>query len=55
MSNHKNRIAKLEKRPRTEAPRDLLTVRKIDYRADLVPEVKAADYSIPVRLVEVTK
>lgn len=52
MSNHKARISKLEKRTRPEPPRDLFTVRKIDYRADIVEGVEAAPGSIPVVLVD---
>lgn len=51
--NHKSRLAKLEKRTRPEAPRDLLTVRKVNYRAGIVEGVEAAPDAIPLRLVDV--
>lgn len=51
----KNRIAKLEKKNKAEVKAgDVFTVRRIDYRADIDPEVKAAGGAIPVRFVDMT-
>lgn len=49
----KNRIEKLEKHTQPEKIGDVFTVRKINYRAGIVPGVEDAPDAIPLRLVEV--
>lgn len=51
--NIKNRVIKLEKKKEVRQPMNNgLTLREIDYRAGLVPEVKEPSDAIPLKIIE---
>ena len=54
MSNLHNRVKHLEKRRAPIPGRERVFVMpKVDYRADIAPDVKAAPDAIPVQIVDV--
>lgn len=59
MSNHKTRLAKLEKKLEKQADRpqngDVWRVRVVNYRAGIVPEIKEPAGVIPTKFIDYTR
>jgi hypothetical protein len=50
--DHKKRLSKLEKMQAAPRLGDVLTIRVVDYRAQIAPEIKPAGDAIPVRFID---